>query len=387
MKTRRQAIAALAVLVAVACFVGTACSTGPQRPETLVIGMLAPLTGNGARFGQSQRDAVQLAIDELNAKGGVGGRRLSLLVEDTKTEPPTAVTAFTRLADRGDILALFGSAASLDVPAYLPQVDRVAIPHLVPVAVLPKITEMGSKWTFRSALNDAIAARKMAEFVVTDLKASKIALLLENSAFGETGLIFAERAEQLGVKPLVTERFKRGDLDVKPQLTKLQTLGVTHIQFWGYYSEYALVAKQLRELGYKATLMGNQAPVNDKTLELAGDALEGALNICLFVPTADTPEVRDFDDRYRQRYGSLPDTWAAQSYDAMRILAQVIEKSGPSRQAIRDGLAAVKDYRGLTGTVSFMANGDAAFRDTSIVQVVGGRFVPYNRGTHGSATQ
>src|SRR5436305_913524 len=87
----------------------------------ITVGMLAPLTGPGARFGQSQRDAVQLAISEVNAAGGVGGRQVELVIEDTKTEPPTAVTAFTRMSQRPEVVAMFGSAASLDVPAYLPQ--------------------------------------------------------------------------------------------------------------------------------------------------------------------------------------------------------------------------------------------------------------------------
>lgn len=231
------------------------CKPKVEQPAAtqadLTIGMLAPMTGNGARFGESQRNGVQLAMDEINAAGGINGSKVQLVLEDTKTEPPTAVTAFTRLSERKDLICIFGSAASLDVPAYLPRVDAAGIPHVLPVAVLPKITEMGSTWTFRTALNDQIAAVKMADFAVNQLKAKKIALLIEDSAFGETALNFAKEAESQGVKPLAIERLKRGDLDVKPQLTKLQSLGVTHIQFWGYYTEFALVAKQMKELGYR----------------------------------------------------------------------------------------------------------------------------------------
>jgi branched-chain amino acid transport system substrate-binding protein len=372
---------------------------GKTAEHNLVIGMLAPLTGTGARFGESQRDGVQLAIDEINAAGGLDGRHLRLVVEDTKTETQTAVTAFTRLAESPDVVALFGSAASLDVPPYLPKVDGAGIPHIVPVAVLPSITEGNSKFTFRTALNDKIAAQKMADFVVHTLGAKKVALLLENSAFGETGVIFGDTAKSLGVAPLTVEREKRGDLDLKPQLTKILSTGATHIQFWGYYAEYALAAKQLRELGSKAVLMGNQAPVNDKTLELAGPALEGALNICLFVPTARDPRIQQFVSKYQKRYGSAPDTWAAQSYDGMRLLADAIrrwdatpqgirETQGTrdarqamreTRQGIRDALAATKDFDGVTGRITFMPSGDAAFRGVSVVKVLHGKFVPYDQ--------
>ena len=356
---------------------GAGCKND-QQGQMIELGMLAPLSGNGARFGESQRNGVQLAMEEINARGGINGKKLRLTIEDTKTEPPIALTAFNRLAEQRGILAIFGSAASLDVPAYMPQVDRAQIPHVLPVAVLPKITTMGSTWTFRTALNDQIAANKMAEFVVNRLHAHRVALLIEDSAFGETGLEFSREAERLGVKSLTTERFKRGDLDIKPQLTKIQSLGATHIQFWGYYAEYALVAKQMRELGFSATLMGNQAPVNDKTIELAGPALEGALNICLFVPTASDPAIKDFVARYRAKFNADPDTWAAQSYDAMILLAEAIGRGGETRQGLREALAATRNFKGITGTISFNSVGDAEFRATSVVKVAGGKYVPFD---------
>lgn len=366
-----------------ACLIGCKPkeSTPPAAQRELILGMLAPMTGPGARFGESQRNGVQLAIDEINGAGGINGSKFQLVVEDTKTEPPMAVTAFTRLAERKDLVCIFGSAASLDVPAYLPRVDGATIPHVLPVAVLPKITEMGSTWTFRTALNDKIAAVKMAAFVIEQLKAKKIALLIEDSAFGETALNFASEAERLGVKPLTIERLKRGDLDTKPQLTKIRNLGATHIQFWGYYTEYALVAKQLKELGYSAVLLGNQAPVNDKTIELGGPAVEGAMNICLFVPTSSNPRIKEFVSRYHAKFNADPDTWAAQSYDSMYLVADAIKRGGATRQGLRDALAKTQNFSGLTGTISFNSNGDAEYRGISVVKVAGGKFVSLEDST------
>ncbi len=353
------------------------CERQSPSPQTVTVGMLAPLTGAGSRFGESQRNGVQLAMDEMNMQGGVGGKTLKLVSEDTKTEPPTAVTAFTRLSERTDVLCIIGSAASLDVPAYLPLVDKARIPHVLPVAVLPKITEMGSRWTFRTALNDRIAATQMAEFAVRKLGASKIGLLIEDSAFGETGLHFAKHAENLGVAPLAIERFKRGDLDIKPQLTKMRSLGVTHVQFWGYYAEYAIVAKQMREVGFSAQLMGNQAPVNDKTIELGGAALEGAINICLFVPTDATPGKAKFVEQYRKRFGTMPDTWAAQAYDSMFLIADAVKRGGKDRSSLRDALAGTDGFSGITGQITFTSEGDAQFRGVSVVRVTNGQFVPF----------
>jgi branched-chain amino acid transport system substrate-binding protein len=372
-RLRPSSLIAIGLVLAVVSM--SACQH--SRSNSVLIGMLAPLTGAGARFGQSQKEGVLLAMNEINAAGGMRGRQLRLTIEDTKSEPPTALTSFLSLAARPDIVAIFGSAASLDVPAYLPRVDHYAIPHLVPVAVLPEITEMGSKWTFRSALNDKVAAEKMAQFVVQKLKARHIGLLIEDSAFGETGLEFSAVATRLGDPPIAVERFRRGDVDLRPQLTKLAAAGVTHIQFWGYYSEYALAARQIRELGLHIQLMGNQAPVNEKTIQLGGRAVEGVLNICLFVPGDYSPAVRAFTEDYEKAYSSEPDTWAAQAYDAMRLLASVMEKVGFDRAKIREGLSQVRDYQGITGTISFQPNGDADFKQTHIVTVKDGRWVPF----------
>jgi branched-chain amino acid transport system substrate-binding protein len=340
--------------------------------------MAAPLTGNGASFGISQRNAVQLAMAEINAGGGISGRQLQLLVEDTKTEPPVAVTAVNKLIYQDKVPVLIGSAASLDVPAYMEMLEKAHIPQILPVAVLPKITESHLKWTFRNALNDKIAAAKMAEFAYNTLGARKIALLIEDSAFGSTGLRFAERLKELGVEPLTVERFTRGQIDFGPQLLRIRSFGATHIQFWGYYADYAQVARKLKELNMKVQLMGNQAPVTNKTIELGGDAVEGAINICLFVPTSEDPAAKAFVQKYQTEYGEVPDTWAAESYDGMRILAQALQVAGAVDPfKIRDALAATKDFKGLTGTISFNKDGDAEFKETFVTKIEGGRFVPF----------
>jgi len=351
---------------------------GGSSSAPIKIGMAAPLTGNGASFGISQRNAVQLAMAEINSGGGISGRQLQLLVEDTKTEPPVAVTAVNKLIYQDKVPVLIGSAASLDVPAYMEMLEKAHVAQILPVAVLPKITESHLKWTFRNALNDKIAAAKMAEFAYNTLGARKIALLIEDSAFGSTGLRFAERLKELGVEPLTVERFTRGQIDFGPQLLRIRSFGATHIQFWGYYADYAQVARKLKELNMKVQLMGNQAPVTNKTIELGGDAVEGAINICLFVPTSEEPAAKAFVQKYKTEYGEVPDTWAAESYDGMRILAQALRVAGAEDPLkIRDALAATKDFKGLTGTISFNKDGDAEFKETFVTKIEGGRFVPF----------
>jgi len=350
-----------------------------RQSDMIQIGMAAPLTGNGSSFGISQRDGVQLALDEINASGGISGRMIELLIEDTRTEPPVAVSAVNKLIYQRKVSVLIGSAASLDVPAYMDLLEDVHVPQILPVAVLPKITEGNLRWTFRNAMNDKIAATKMAEFVVNVMHAQRVALLLEDSAFGATGEVFGQRLTELGVKPLAIERFKRGDNDMSAQLIKIKNLGARYVQFWGYYADFAQVARQMKDLGVDAQLGGNQAPVTNKTIELGGAAVEGVVNICLFVPTSEDPKVKEFTRKFQAKYGYLPDTWAAQSYDGMGILAQALRKAGTDSAKIRDALAATSDFQGVTGTITFNAKGDAEFRGTSVVTIKDGRFVPYRR--------
>jgi branched-chain amino acid transport system substrate-binding protein len=369
-------IAALTTFGLLAALSFSSCN--PRRVTGAIrIGMLAPLTGNGASFGISQKEGVELALEEINKNGGINGLPVEITVEDTKTEPPVAVTAANKLIYNEKIPVLIGSAASLDVPAYMDLLEKARIPQILPVAVLPEITERGAKWTFRSAMNDKIAAMKMAEFLVNDLHASKIAMIIEDSAFGSTGLVCARRLEELGVKPLTVEKFKRGDLDMSAQLIRIKSFGATNIQFWGYYADYAQVARQMKDLGLQAQLSGNQGPVTGKTIELGGKAVEGAINICLFVPTTRDARGQKFVESYNAKYSHLPDTWAAQSYDSMYILADALRKAGIDPQKIRDALASTKDFEGITGTISFNEQGDAEFRGTSIVTVADGKFVPY----------
>lgn len=376
---RNKARIFVAALTAFSLLMALSFSACNPRNATgaIRIGMLAPLTGNGASFGISQREGVELALEEINQNGGINGRPIELIVEDTKTEPPVAVTAANKLIYNDKTPVLIGSAASLDVPAYMDLLEKARIPQILPVAVLPEITERGAQWTFRSAMNDKIAAMKMAEFLVNDLHASKIAMLLEDSAFGSTGLVCAQNLERLGVKPLTVEKFKRGDLDMSAQLIRIKSLGATNVQFWGYYADYAQVARQMKDLGLQAQLSGNQGPVTGKTIELGGKAVEGAINICLFVPTTNDARGQKFVQSYNAKYNHLPDTWAAQSYDAMYILAEALRKAGTDPQKIRDALASTKDFDGITGTISFNPQGDAEFRGTSIVTVTDGKFVPY----------
>jgi branched-chain amino acid transport system substrate-binding protein len=136
----------------------------------------------------------------------------------------------------------------------------------------------------------------------------------------------------------------------------------------------------MRDLGIQAKLMGNQAPVTDQTIQLGGQAVEGALNICLFVPTSDDPKIQSFTQNFQAKYGHLPDTWAAQSYDGMYILAEALRQGGTDPKKIRDALAATRDFNGVTGTITFNSKGDAEFRGTSIVMVSNGKFVPYKQG-------
>lgn len=355
---------------------GVGCSSDSDK-DTITIGMLVPLTGNGASFGAGERDGVMLAVAEINAVGGINGKKVELIIEDTKTEPPVAVTAVTKLIYRDKVPVLLGSAASLDVPAYMDILEEAQVPQLLPVAVMPIITERGAKWTFRSAMNDKIAATMMSNFVRNELGAEKIALLLEESAFGDTGRIFGEKMTEMGVSPLTIETFKRGDNDMSAQLIKIKNLGATHIQFWGYYADYAQIARQIKQLKMDVQLMGNQAPVTQKTIDLGGEALEGAMNVCLFVPTAKDPKIQAFASKFQSKYGYLPDTWAAQSYDGMYILAEALKKGGTDSKKIRDALAETKDFKGITGTITFNDKGDAEFRGTSIVVIKDGQFIPY----------
>ncbi len=345
---------------------------------TVRIGVIGPYTGGSAAFGISMREGVQLAADELNAAGGIKGLgRIELAQADDEGKPDVSVSAMTRLVERDKVVAVIGPINSSNCLASMKVTQKAEIPQVTPVCASPAITTQGNPFIFRTTLSDRRYAGQLAEFAVKTAGLKRFAILHDADDYGTDGAtVFEQRLRELGSVPLVRERWNRGDKSFSAQLAKVKESGADALLTWGLHTEIALVAKQARQLGITARILGGTGLATPKFIELGGEAVEGSLVTLLFVPDNPEPRVQEFVRRYQAKFNRRPDTFAAQAYDTTYLLAGAIERAGQTAgKAIRDVLLKA-EHAGVTGPIVFDETGDRV-RGLLVTVIKGGKFVPY----------
>ena len=327
--------------------------TGGTTGE-IPVGVYVALTGPTGTFGQSTREGVELAIDEVNEAGGVLGRKIRVLVEDNQGRPDQAVSTVTKLITRDNVIALIGENASSRSLAAAPIAQANGVPMISPSSTNPEVTEKGD-YIFRVSYTDPYQGAAIAEFVRNSLGHDRVALLTDVKNDYSVGLaeFFQVRFEEMGGKVVVEQSYAEQDSDFRSQLASIRNTDAQSIVIPGYYTDVGQIAIQARELGMKLPLVGGDGWDSPKLLEIGGDALEGAYFANHYYPEEDRPAVRDFVQKFEQRYGRMPDSVNALSYDAARILVAAIERAGQVDKAmIRDEIAATKDYQGVSGVIT-----------------------------------
>lgn len=339
-------IGACAALLAVA-------SLSPA--QDIVIGHFGSMTGNTATFGISTDEGVRLAAEEINAAGGVLGRKIRVVTADTQSKPEEAVTAVQKLINQDRVVALIGEVASSRSIAAAPVAQRRGIPMLSPASTNPKVTRIGD-YIFRSCFIDPFQGAAMANFATDKLKMKRLAILYDVRNDYSIGLreFFTETVKKNGGQIVADESYGEGDIDFRAQLTKIKNASPDGIYVPGYYTEVGLICRQARELGIAVPLMGGDGWDSDKTFAIGRDAVNGCYFTNHYSPDEDRPEVRRFVEAYRKRYnGKQPDAMAILGYDAMHLMADAIRRAGSTKgKTIRDALAATKDFPGASGTIT-----------------------------------
>jgi len=340
------------------------------------VGFVGPLTGPVAFAGISQKNGIEMALEEVNSKGGIKGvGRVEVIFEDTKCTPDVTVASVKRLNTRDKIVALIGETCSPATLAIVKVMDEAKIPLVTCKSSAPPITDQGSRYIFRTQLTSARTAAGLAEFAIKDLKLKKIATLNDSDDFGMGGATsFNGELEKLGVKPVAWEKFMKKDKDFSAQLIKIKESGAEGVFIVGLYEEVALILRQAKQLGVKFQAMGLDTITVPKFIELAGDAGEGIIASTSFNPYDPDPKVQDFVKRYKARFNRDADDSAAQGYDAMAMILHAMEQAGSANpQKLRDAIAK-SDYKGVTGNTKFNEKGDD-MRPFIKAQVKGGQYI------------
>jgi len=331
---------------------------GPQAPDappaTIKIGNLASTTGKDATYGQSSTRATRLAIDEINAAGGVLGKPVELIFEDTQSKPGEAALVVKKLVTRDHVVALIGEIISSRSLEAANVAQSLKIPMLTPTATNPAVTATGD-YIFRACFIDPFQGKILAKFAQEDLGSKRAAILTSTSSSYSTGLaqVFRQHYPLAGGEIVADLKFSEGDKDFKAQLTAIRAAKPDVLFVPAYYTEAALIAKQARELGLTIPLLGGDGWEAPELFEIAGDAVNGCYYSTHFSAGSTDPKIVDFVARYRARYdGAAPDCMAALGYDATYLMVDAIRRAGSTEpEKIKAALAETKGFIGVTGRI------------------------------------
>ncbi|GMU02881.1 ABC transporter substrate-binding protein [Corallococcus caeni] len=354
----------------------TAAPPGPPPEGTILIGEVGSLTGSEATFGISARNGIDLALQEANAAGGVRGQKLVVRVYDSQGRPEEGAQAATRLIAQDKVVALLGEAASSVSMAMADKAQAGKVPMITPTSTSPEVTKKGD-YIFRVCFIDPFQGLVMAKFARENLKLNKVAVLTDNKSAFSVGLadVFNQKFKEFGGTIVGNESYSKGDTDFRAQLTSIKNMKPEAVFVPGYYTDVGIIARQAREVGLRVPLLGGDGWDSDKLYELGGSALEGSYFSNHYSPDNPDPVVQNFLKKYKAAYGSVPDSVAVLAYDAGRLLVDAMKRapdtSGP---ALRDAIAATKDFPGVAGTINLDANRDAV-KQAVVMKVEGGKAV------------
>lgn len=338
-------------LVLVAC----GCS---RVADDIPIGAVAPKSGEAATFGLSTENGVRLAIEQANKAGGLpGSRRIRLISEDDKGDPVTGKIAFSRLIERDHACAVVGSVMSKVSIAGADVAEKTRVPMISSASTNPLVT-VGRKYVFRACFIDPFQGKVMGKFAYETLGARTAAVLYDASNDYNKGLaeVFRDVFTSLGGKVMAFESYPERSVDFRPQLTKIQQVGTDVVFMPNYYNDVALQAKQAREIGVTAVLLGGDGWDSPELVKAAGAAVDGGYFSNHFTRESDLPRVKAFVDAYQERYGQPPDALASLGYEAAEILIDAIKRAGSDQpDKIREALEKT-NLETITGRITFDEN-------------------------------
>lgn len=364
------------VSVFLACVFTTMRAVYAEEP--IHIALSAPITGNYAEYGLTFKKAIELAIRHINAEGGINGRPIELVIGDSKGLPKESATLAQKFTSDSRIVAQLGDFTSTCSLAAQSIYDRAEMVQLTPTSTHPDFAP-GSPYSFSIAGKQTEEGPFMARFAVETLQKKRIAFMYVNNDWGiAMKENFIKAARQLEAEIVADEAYFDGTTDFTAILTKFRALKPDLLYLTSMYNDGALISKQRQKLGWNdVTVMGAGSLYSPKFLELGGEAVENVYTSCVFFPDDPRPEVRQFVKGYEEAYQQTPNVFAAVAYDSLHLLAHAIQQAGTDRKAIRDALAQIKDFPGVTGRITFSKAGDVV-KEYRKMYVKDGKFQLYS---------
>lgn len=356
----------LSVLAAGAMFMSalTGCGGASKGADgdTIKVGGLLEMTGGSASFGISGKNGIDLALKKINEKGVLGGKKLSLVVADTKSEASEATNGMQKLISQDKVVAVIGPNQSSAVIASGAINNGAKVVDITPMGTNPDVTidpktKQVKPYSFRTCFIDPFQGTVMASFASNELKVKKAAIYIDNTSDYAKGLaqFFKENFVKNGGQIVIEEAYLQKDTDFKSTLTKIKAAQPDFIYIPGYYQEVGLIVKQAREMGINVPMAGGDGWDSAKLPEIAGKAaLENTFFSSLYSPDDTSDLNKEFVAEYKKAYNTNPDVFAALAYDSALLVAKAIEDAGSADPAkIAEAMAKIKGFKGVSGEVTF----------------------------------
>lgn len=381
---RRISAVLVALLVFSALLVGCAPTGGEQ---TIKVGVVAELTGDIPAVGASCKNAAEMAVQEINDAGGleVGGKKykIELFIEDNAGKADQSASAAQKLITQQNVVAIIGPNASRYAIPASEIAESAKVVLISPWSTNPKTTldaktNAPKKYVFRAAFIDDFQGRVVAKFALDNLKAKTAAVLYDVASDYNKGIaeFFKKTFEESGGTVVAFETYTTNDKDFSAQLTKIKNANPDVVFLPNYYSEVPLQIQQGKRLGINVPFLGSDSWGSEELIKLCGGECDGYYFSTHYAADNATPSAKKFIDGYKAKYGATPDDVAALTYDSFGLLWTALKAAGKvDRQAVRDALANIPKYEGVTGTMQFKEGSGDPIKSAVILQIKGDKFV------------
>jgi branched-chain amino acid transport system substrate-binding protein len=341
--------------------------------DTVKVGVIQPLTGSVAYNGATDVNGIKLALSEINAKGGVLGKHVELVIEDGQCKPANSVNAAEKLIQRDKVVGLIGAFCSSATAAIMPVAESNKVPLITGVSSAPNLTEKGNQWFFRATETDALLAKSFAKILVNQLKLKKVAYVGVNDDFGRGSVDeFEKQMTALGAATAMKEYFEHGTSDFYTLLTKIKASGADGVFVSAETQDGSTFVKQKAELGLTTKVFGVGSWATADFMQLAGSAANGIYAAVPYASTMKTPKNEAFVKAYQEQYKVAPGKYSAAGYNTLNILIDAIERAqSTDADKVRQALLKTS-YEGPNGHFQFDDKGQATGFTVVLVQLENG---------------
>lgn len=385
MKMKKIGSLLMTAAVMAALGAGAGCKKKEEAPagapaaagDTVKIGFLGALTGDVAMFGKPTLDGMKMAAEEVNAAGGVNGKKIEIVEADNRGDKQEGASVTQKLISRDGVVAIVGDPTTGITKVAAPIAQKSQVVLLSAGATGPGVVETGD-FIFRNTLLDSVAIPACIDFFAKDMGYKKVAVITSDNNDYSVGLsqTFRDAAKTKGIEIVADEKVKDGDKDFSAQITNIKAKKPDVIFFSGYYTEGALIMKEARKQGMKANMFGGDGLFSPKLIELGGSAVEGTMAALGFSPEQASPVTAKFVEAYKKKFnGAEPGLFDAQGYDGVMMLVDAMKRANSTDPKVfKTSLAQTKNYEGVSGTITIRDNREPIKTPLALLAVKDGKF-------------